>query len=173
MPLPVAYITKSQEGTYYQIPEDPSFQSTEVEMQEFLYGLIRYLKPELVFESGACLGFGTMALAMACNANQYGKLVSAEPNESTFKIAKERVAMYPCADVRNCTSVECPELKTADLIFSDSSWEARREEFTLAKKGCVFVVHDTRLDVSLNLMVKSNHGLLFDRGRGFGMMIKE
>jgi predicted O-methyltransferase YrrM len=165
MPLPVAYITKSPEGTYYQIPEDPTFQSTEVEMQEFLYGLVRYLKPELVFESGSCLGFGTMALAMACNSNQSGRLISAEPELNKFNIAKERVSMYPCADVRNCASVECPELKTADLIFSDSSWEARRTEWTAAKKGCVFVVHDTRLDPSLHLMVKSNHGLLFDRGR--------
>jgi hypothetical protein len=34
-------------------------------------------------------------------------------------------------------------------------------------------VHDTLLELGLSLMVKSNHGLLFDRGRGFGMMIKE
>lgn len=170
--LPKAYITRSPEGTIYQIPEDPSFQSTEVEMQEVLYGLVRYLKPELVFESGSCLGYGTMAIAMAINANQYGRLVSAEPDPTLAETARKRVSIYEIAEVRTCKSTDCEELKEADFIFSDSSWEARRAEFRTAKKGCIFVVHDTQLEHNLALLVESNQGVLFKRGRGFGIIEK-
>lgn len=170
---PEAHLTRSPEGTLYRIPEDgKTFMSTEVEMQEFLYGLVRYLKPELVFESGACHGYGAMALGLACQFNGFGNVVSYETDAGLVKIAKETCSHLPCVEIRQGDSTLAPELRQADFIFSDSTYEARIQEFALAKQGAVYVVHDTRLYPDLGQFVRDQGGTAFDRGRGFGVILK-
>lgn len=176
-----AVVVKSPEGTFYSVPDDRTWMSTEVEMQEFLYGLVRYLKPALIFESGACRGYGTMALGMACKMNglmgrqmdaQAGRVVSCEIDPLLIQEARTRVAGLPCV-IHEKSSLECPELKEADFIFSDSDYDSRFKEFELAKSGAVFVAHDATLYPLLGAFIKEHGGTVFNRGRGFGLVIKE
>jgi predicted O-methyltransferase YrrM len=167
-----AAIEVSREGTRYHVPTSCGI-STELEMQDFLYGLVRYLKPELVFESGSCHGYGALALGMACKANQLGRVVSAETEPYYVEFARNTVAHLPGVEIRHARSEDCPELWKADFIFSDSANDARIREFAAAKPGCVYVVHDVSDELTLERLVLDNGGLVFRRGRGFGIITKK
>lgn len=169
----VKYLTESPEGTYYELPtKEDGFQSSEVEMQEFLYGLVRYLKPTLVFESGSNHGFGTKALGMAVQANGIGRVVSCETNIELFNIASDTCYTLPCVEILHKHSLDCPELSEADFIFSDSDWDSRAKEYELARLGAIYIIHDTQSEPVLGKFVVSKGGMNFARGRGFGMIVK-
>lgn len=53
-------------------------ESTEWEVIEFLYGLIRCLQPEFILETGTAFGAATYELASALQANGHGTMVSIE-----------------------------------------------------------------------------------------------
>lgn len=170
----VKYLTESPEGTYYELPcKDDGFQSSEVEMQEFLYGLVRYLKPNLVFESGSNHGFGTKALGMSVLANGMGRVVSCETDGDLYAIACDTCYTLPSVEIRHESSLNMPELREADFIFSDSDWESRAKEYELARPGALFVVHDTAAEPELGKFVVSRGGMNFARGRGFGLIVKK
>ena len=148
-----------------------SFQSTEVEMCEFLYGLTRFYKPELIVETGTLLGRGTVALALACNENRRGRVVTCDIDSSSLDKAKQYLAGFENVEFRNCSSLDLPELGEADMIFSDSAYESRIEEFNLAKPGALYVVHDAHRP-EIASIVKANGGTLLNRGRGCGIILK-
>lgn len=156
---------------------DPA--SSEKELQRLLYALVRMLKPELVVETGCYTGLMTRALGRACQANGFGRVVACDRDERMVSAAREICADLPVS-VRNVSSLALPELAVADLIFSDSDYGTRPHEIAAAKTGAVIVVHDTsrdshRYDPSapfLGDVVKQYGGLLFDAGRGFGIIVK-
>lgn len=147
-------------------------ETAELEMQEFLFGLVRYLKPKLIFESGSCRGHTARILGLACRANGRGRVVSAEAEQSLFNTARANCRGVPEVEVRHAKAMDCLEVEEADLVFSDSSYESRVEEWKACKRGCVYVVHDTELEKPLGIFVQARNGLLIKRGRGFGMMVK-
>ena len=143
-------------------------------MGEFLYGLIRMLKPDLVVETGCYKGGATRAMARAIIDNGFGvecRVVTCENHYPNPFTPEENI------DWRNCSSFDLPELRTADFVFSDSDHDIRPVEYALVKKGCVFVVHDTDQPYYgdppfLGEWVKGMGGLVFHAGRGFGLLIK-
>jgi len=162
--------------------------AAEVEMGDMLYGLVRMLKPALVVETGTYHGHSTVWLDRALCKNAFGKLVSCDivcgeapgvPNIDYRELSGGDHKTFAHTIFKFCSSLNLPELKEADFVFSDSDQNLRQQEFELVKPGCVFVVHDTARSYTTNTnqhwlgdWVKSQGGLTFAAGRGFGIIIK-
>ena len=154
--------------------------AAEAEMGEFLYGFIRMLKPKLVVETGTYKGHTTMRLAEAITANQYGKLHSCDIQPGKFVTCQDPRQLLDVS-FHLCSSLDLLELRDADFVFSDSDQNLRAAEYALVKPGCVFVVHDTHRTYShlhddplwLGKWVESKGGIIFDAGRGFGLLKKK
>ena len=148
--------------------------ASEIEMTDFLYGLVRMLKPKLIVETGTYRGHAAMSMAEACLENSFGKVVSCDiENHNVFN------PLPDLCDLRISSSLDLPELRTADLVYSDSLVPLRPKEYELVKPGCVFVVHDTARSYTgnpdqswLGKWVRAQGGLTFSAGRGFGILIK-
>ena len=145
--------------------------ASEIEMTDFLYGLVRMLKPKLIVETGTYRGHAAMSMAEACLENSFGKVVSCDiENHNVFN------PLPDLCDLRISSSLDLPELRTADLVYSDSLVPLRPKEYELVKPGCVFVVHDTNnaddWTTKLKDWVHANGGLTFSAGRGFGILVK-
>lgn len=154
--------------------------AAEVEMGEMLYGLIRMLKPKLVVETGTYKGLTSEMIVKALVENEHGMLVtcdiaaSPEVGENLFSGYLNKRGYF-----RQCSSLDLPELREADFVFSDSDQNLRQQEYALVKPGCVFVVHDTARSYTANTnqhwlgdWVHSEGGLTFNAGRGFGILQK-
>lgn len=146
--------------------------ASEVEMGDLLYGLVRMLKPDLVVETGTYKGHSTWRIAEALHKNKMGSVI-------TCDIADYGASYYPAsASYLRCNSLDLPELKEADFVFSDSHEDVRMLEYELVKPGCVFVIHDTDQPYHssnppyLGELVKKAGGLIFHAGRGFGILVK-
>ena len=149
--------------------------SSEMEMGDLLYGLIRMLKPELTCETGCYMGYSTLRMAEAVCKNGFGKLISIDLDYTCAWNTRDRTKhIHPdFLEVRHGDVADkLPEIEQADFIFSDSSYEMRKVEMKRAKPGAVVVVHDTRLQKTLEGSVKEHGGLEFPAGRGFGIFIK-
>ena len=164
-------MTYSEEG--YQVHDGTG---TELEVQQLLRALVRVLRPRLVVETGCYHGRTTLELG--CAASLVGpdcRVVSCDIDPLHVHEARMRCAGWP-VEIRECRGIDLPEIRDADLIFSDSVYEARPLEVGLAKPGALVVVHDTKVCLieghDLAGMVASHGGLLFDTYRGFGMLRK-
>lgn len=156
------------DGDWYRILDN---QSSEAEMGQFLFGLVRYLKPFIAIETGCCVGHTTKCISDALSENVKGKLISCDTNPERVAKAKEHCGIGP-HEIRHCSSLDLPELNQADFIFSDSDFDSRLVEFERAKPGCTYVVHDIGMIPELALLVKNNGGMIFAKGRGFGIIQK-
>jgi len=164
--------------------------ASEGEMGDLLYGLVRMLKPVLVFESGCYLGHATRCLAQAVKHNVYGRVVSCDVDSDKVRKTQEALRDHANVDrdlsavveVREGRAIAQPELKEADFVFCDSRYDDRAEEIHAVKSGCIVVVHDTTEESwrqytsatmpKLGPLVQSFGGLLFEVSRGFGILIK-
>lgn len=157
--------------------------SSEVEMGQFLYGLVRMLKPDLAVETGSYVGHSTLQIARAIAENGRGKLISIDTELSYLEQARERCQDIPAEflELRHGNVVGgLPELEEADFVFSDSGYAMRMAELERLKSGAVLVMHDTRLSFDgsfapdhLGRVVERAGGLTFGAGRGFGILVKQ
>lgn len=150
--------------------------SAESEMQTFLFGMVRMLKPRVVVETGTYRCFTAQALGAAVKHNGAGHVWTCDIEMGMGHL--DKLSGLPVTFVK-CSSLDLPQLKEADFVFSDSAQELRAKEYELVKPGCVFVVHDTATDYSgksdqhwLGKWVRSQGGLTFEAGRGFGILVK-
>ncbi len=77
-------------------------QGAEKETSEFIYGLIRLIKPAVVVETGSYLGDTTIAIAKALKENNHGHLYSCDIDGSYVKEVNEwlkREGLQDCAQV--------------------------------------------------------------------------
>lgn len=132
----------------------------EVEVAEFLYGLVRLLKPKAVVEAGTGSGYSAVAIASALQANGHGSLVSFEPMPEFQARASVRLQGLP-AVVFAGQSCDCLQARTADLVFVDSFGPIRQRDLDhWLPTGVPIVVHDA------NDYVLPDNGLHFDTPRG-------
>lgn len=126
--------------------------STEYEVLNWLHATIRVFKPELILETGAWDGLGTIAIADACKANGFGKVHSLEIDPSQCVRVEQVIEeqhLKQWVDVHQTNSLEW--LSATNLVFDigffDSLTEIRAEEAAicldrkLLRKMAVF--HDT------------------------------
>jgi predicted O-methyltransferase YrrM len=153
--------------------------SSEVQVHELLYGLVRLLRPALVVETGSYYGYAAYALGQACLMNNRGRVITCEINEDLARRARIKCTGLP-VEVRHAHVIGgLPELAEADLVFSDSDFALRPKEYELVKPGCVFVMHDTRMSFTAGLpathlgdFIHSVGGICFEAGRGLGIAVK-
>ncbi len=150
--------------------------SAEAEMGTLLYGFVKMLKPRVVVETGTYRAHTAVHLARAIEKNGMGHLWTCDIEMGSGHLLK--LEGLPVTFVK-CSSLDLPQLKEADFVFSDSAQDLRAKEYELVKPGCVFVVHDTATSYNgdpdqfwLGKWVRSQGGLTFEAGRGFGILVK-
>jgi predicted O-methyltransferase YrrM len=123
-------------------------QSTEMELLDFLYFLIRLLKPELVIEGGCHVGLGSYAIGRALQDNGHGRSATSDINLKFAEIAAARCQDLPLY-VRHCSVTELP-IQEADFLYLDCDSngekpdEIRLELLAKANPGALVLMHDTR-----------------------------
>ena len=114
----------------------------ELETAEFLYGLVRMMKPGLVVETGTFPGVATEGIWRAVQDNDCGWFSSWETNPDRAVLAREA---FPKVDIRDGSP---RDFSDADLVFLDSQPTDRLEEIAAwdatARQGSVVVIHDAR-----------------------------
>lgn len=126
-------------------------EASEVEVLEFLYALVRMLKPRMVLETGTYLGYGAYCLACAVRENGFGAVHTAEPSPEVRQRAQQFLQAQGFADVvavYGCTGEELIARMQAevDFAFLDSELDTRIGEMRillpkLSARGIV-AVHD-------------------------------
>ncbi len=117
----------------------------EQEVGDFIYGLIRLIKPKVIVETGCYVGDTTVMIEKAIKDNKYGELYVCDIADECIKETKKRVE----CSVQKKTGVELiKELgDKIEFAFIDSGYDCREEEIEeLIKhldKGQMFVLHDT------------------------------
>jgi len=159
--------------------------SAEVEVLEFLYGLVRLAKPRNVLETGTYAGWSSavMAYAMDKNNQSYsgnsGRVTTLELNEEWVKKSK---ALHSKLGINRINVVHTDSLKfvlprddrgsveldehlkpkiTFDLLFLDSEPDIRFKElqkfYSAVNPGGFIMIHD--LHEHLGLSNQTLHGM--------------
>jgi predicted O-methyltransferase YrrM len=137
--------------------------AVELECAEFLHGLVRLLKPELVVESGAGRGMASLYIARALKENKLGRLVSFEPLEQFAAEARARLAPYQ-AEVLPGSSLGYAS-EPPDLVFLDSGPDTRPAEIDQwLPQGVPLVIHDAH-------RYELPGGVLFPTARGLWLRL--
>jgi predicted O-methyltransferase YrrM len=121
--------------------------STEIEYLDFLTGLIRIVKPEMILETGTYRGFGTIALLRGVKANGFGKVVSIDIDQ------KQEPNKLKHPDIEYVEADSLKWLAETDykfqFAFFDSELKMRLDEYRICsdrkvvEPGSVVVFHDT------------------------------
>lgn len=125
--------------------------SAEAEVLDFMYQLVRTIKPRLVVETGSFRGLAACYIAKGLKANGRGKLVTCEIDTKLFAATNELLAKANLSEWVDCrleSSLEMANLPagTIDLLFSDSLPEIRVKEIEYfwdsLSPSSLIVVHD-------------------------------
>ena len=128
--------------------------AVSVEEAEFLYGLIRVLKPLEVLTTGIFTGISDMYIAQALIDNEIGKLTALEIGEHHLQRARslwEKVGVISVIDSKLISSLDFIPDKEFELIFLDSEPEIRFKElvkfYPNLKLGGYIGIHDLPVDL--------------------------
>jgi len=121
----------------------------ECEVGEFLQGLVRMMKPELVCELGTYHGTSDLYIASALKENGFGKLITIEYETINLQIAKERFVKFGLQDfiqTELISSLDYQPTQQFDIILSDTEPNQRYQEvvkyFPSLKAGGFLLIHD-------------------------------
>lgn len=161
-------------------------QSSEDEVSEFLYGIVRLLKPLCIVETGCYLGDATIAIAKALKQNKYGKLYSCDIDMGLVIKVNDRLkdeGLIDYAEVRTESGNELiKRIKDIDFAFIDSGGEkgVREQEVNelipLLKSFKMFAMHDTAPHKKHISAVAENVNLpkvYFNTPRGLTLFMKK
>lgn len=127
-------------------------QSAEDEVSEFLYGLIRLIKPSVVIETGCYEGDTTEAMAIALKDNNFGKLYACDIDSYRVKKVRDRISTLGLPAQILCMTGRELILQMGsvpDFAFIDSSPDGkiRGEEINtllpFLRPLSMFALHDT------------------------------
>ena len=120
----------------------------EVETGEFLYGLIRAAKPQLVVEAGTGRAFATRYMVEALLHNGSGSIITYEVNPELYEGARDGFAGFPVPiTVRQGVPSDDGDTLKPDLVFIDCVSDRRVNEITYwltRKDNPLVVVHDAK-----------------------------
>ena len=118
--------------------------ASEYETHDFLYGIVRMLKPKVILETGCYKGHATKIMAQACFMNGFGRVETCDINydhmDSLKELEDKDVGWSLCPGETLCKMIE-----NVDLAFLDSSGDRVAEcaALNLSPKGVV-VLHDSK-----------------------------
>lgn len=115
--------------------------ASEAEVGDFLYGLVRLLKPSKVIETGSYRGDTSIRIAEALRENQYGHLTTFEIKPDLVEIAVRRLEGLSATVIQG-DALEVLDSEKFDLAFLDSDGD-RAEEVKRCTANWI-VLHDSR-----------------------------
>lgn len=126
----------------------PDGMSSECEVTEFLYALVRLLKPAVVLETGCFLGATSVAMGRALKINRHGRLISCDLDAALVTHVRQQVtALQLPVEVRHCASMALiRQVLQVDLAFVDSGTNRAQEIRSIAPRLSRFgliALHDT------------------------------
>lgn len=143
------------EGDGYSAWDD---MGVELETAEFLYALVRAIKPKVVLEAGTGKGYASAFIAGALKENDRGNLVTYEPIPEFAAEARRRLAGLPAIVVDGDSS---QYTGTPDLVFLDSGPDYRPAEIKRwLATDAPLVIHDSyRYDLPGGVTIPVPRGL--------------
>ncbi len=160
-------------GKTHRFPDPYAQMAITLEEGDFLYALVRMLKPARVLELGTGHGVSAKFIAGALAANGYGDLLTVEPDAELRKAARAMLAGSLRAEVVEDPS-EDPSAGDFELVFVDSGYQRRADDIvfwlTEAPSGPIVVVHDAgrgydELRFGLGVLLPSVDGMWIGRAR--------
>jgi predicted O-methyltransferase YrrM len=107
--------------------------SVEQEVGDFLYGMVRILKPNRIFETGTHLGISACYMGLALRDNKKGKLTTVENVPSNIKSARELLKEHSVSKYVEVLEADVRQIELDgefDLLFLDSEPQYRFDELT-------------------------------------------
>ena len=103
----------------------------EVEVGEFLYGMVRVIKPQKILETGTHHGISATYMGMALKDNGFGKLITIENvaenvNRANKLFGKHKLGKYIDIHIADVRTVELES--DFDMFFLDSEPQYRFDE---------------------------------------------
>jgi predicted O-methyltransferase YrrM len=123
---------------------------TEVEVAEFLHGVIRMMKPDLVLETGTHLGISSSYIAHAMDQNNRGQVFTFEVIPELQNSAKElwndlSLSNRIVSHLMDAATFDAGE-SMFDILFLDSEPHLRFDEFNKfwpnLRDGGLVIIHD-------------------------------
>ena len=155
--------------------------SGEVEVPEFLYALVRLMKPAVCYELGSGMGLTTRAIGEALRANGRGMLVSVDHAADMVREARHQCAGLPVEILQLRTEDLALSREDIDFLFIDSGEDVERfADFArcseaVSKQHGIVAIHDTGLYSALGesiLKVPGWRALFFPTPLGLTLMQK-
>jgi predicted O-methyltransferase YrrM/GT2 family glycosyltransferase len=124
--------------------------TAEVETIEFLYALVRLIKPRFVLETGTWHGIAALAMGSGLRDNGRGELVSIELDEESHAVAARRIrdaALEERVRLLRGSSLDFVPDRLIDMALFDSDLSLRGREFEHYRShlapGALVLFHDT------------------------------
>lgn len=124
---------------------------TEVEVSEFLYSMVRMLKPNLILETGTHKGISSTFIGQALKDNNKGKIITMEVQQPHIDDAKALwkdvgVDDYIISHNQDSLKFNLDPNVQIDILFLDSEPQLRFDEFVhfwpnIVPGGFIFI-HD-------------------------------
>lgn len=134
----------------------------EREVGEFLYGLVRMIKPKNILETGTHKGIAASYMAQALKENESGHMETIEYEPSHVQSSKQRfndLQLNEQITIYERSSIGFTPDKNYQIIFLDTEPQIRFQEFVEFSKflepGGIMMIHD--LHPHMN-QVESEHG---------------
>lgn len=125
----------------------------ECEVGEFLYSLVRMIKPEKILETGTHFGVSSAYMALGMSHNNFGKIITIDPTyyEEAKQLHKNlNVTQYITQIELHAEKFETDEM--FDIAFLDSEPILRFSEFDYfyknIKPGGLIIIHDLHQHLS-------------------------
>lgn len=142
----------------------------ECETGEFLYSLVRLLKPENVLETGTHWGIGASYMGKALQDNNHGHLDTIEFLPEIHARAIHRIAILCLQDRVTCHLIDARAFNPGDkkykLILLDTEPQTRFEElikfYDSLEEGGFILIHD--LHRHMHQIPNEEHGFAWPYG---------
>lgn len=144
----------------------------ECEVGEFLYALVRMMKPQHILETGTHKGVGAAYMGMALKHNGFGGLTSLEfltnyVDESKHLIQQLNLNMQVIIENIDAAKYEVPHRVELDILFLDTEPQTRFAEllkfYDKVKPGGIIMIHD--LHPHMHQIDNAEHGFAWPYGR--------
>jgi len=124
--------------------------TAEVEVLDFLFALVRLIKPYRVLETGTWIGLSACAIGRGLLENGFGRLTTLEVNAEAHACALQNLASYKVGQVVEAllqSSMDFSPVAKFDMVIFDSELRLRIEEFRRFRPwlndGGIVLFHDT------------------------------
>lgn len=139
-------------GKNYEMFDDGG---VEREVGEFLYGLVRLMKPRHIFETGTYTGISAMYMAQGLKDNGFGNLDTYEIDATHKNRAEELWRRVGVNNQARCILEDIrkvEEIEPTDLMFLDSEPALRFDElvrfYRYLRPGGFIFIHDLHRHMS-------------------------